>query len=90
MNENLGASYSVVKIDTSNNNDIVFLYEFIPNLKDAELLAQLAMCSKCPYELIHITPGWNKSINKEKRYLEEYNKALDLAKEYEAEDCIPF
>lgn len=80
MRINLGKSYSIVKLDT-NTKEIKTLYDFIPNLQQADLLAQLSMCNKQDYELIYITPGWNLSIDK--NHSKEYEEALKLAKEYE-------
>jgi hypothetical protein len=76
-------SYSVIKINDKLNKTTC-LYEYIETLEEAELLAQLAMCNKHPWdELIYITPGWNKSINKNN--LEEYQKSLELAEKYKSE-----
>jgi hypothetical protein len=48
------------------------------------LLAQLAMCQKSSInDLIYIMPGWNRSIDK--NHPDEYEKALELAKEYKYE-----
>lgn len=79
MKENLGQSYSIIKIN-DDTKEITTLYSYIPNLKYADLLAQLAMCNKRDYELIYITAGWNISINK--NHPEEYAEALKLAEEY--------
>jgi hypothetical protein len=74
-------NYSVHKTnpDTGEN---VCLYDFIEDINDADLLAQLAMCNKRTEELIIIMPGWNRGI---KDRPEEYKKALKLAEEYKAE-----
>ena len=89
MKENLGRIYSIVNFDTT-TKEMTILYECIPDLKQADLLAQLSMCNKQDYELIYITAGWNMSINKNEKYMEEYNEVLRLAEEYKAEEYIPF
>ncbi len=80
MGVSLGKTYSIVKLDT-NTKEIKTLYDYIPNLQQADLLAQLSMCNKHDYELIYITPGWNLSIDK--NHPTEYEEALRLAKKYE-------
>lgn len=82
MKENLGQSYSIIKINTETKEETT-LYTYIPNLKYVDLLAQLAMCNKQDYELIYITAGWNISINK--NHPKEYEEALKLAEEYKYE-----
>jgi 16S rRNA G966 N2-methylase RsmD len=59
------------------------LYEFIKDLKSADLLAQLAMTNKKDYELIFISPGYNRGIYKNPK---EYKKALELAEKYIAKE----
>jgi len=82
MKENLGQSYSIIKIN-DDTKEIKNLYSHIPSLKEADLLAQLSMCNKQDYELIYITAGWNISINK--NHPIEYKEALRLAEEYKYE-----
>lgn len=53
MKENLGQSYSIIKIN-NDTKEIKNLYSHIPSLKEADLLAQLSMCNKQDYELIYI------------------------------------
>lgn len=71
-------SMSVCKFDSEMKGYTV-LYDCIPTIEDAELLAQLAMIEKRNDELIFIFPGWNRGINEK---TELYNKALVLANEY--------
>ena len=74
--------HSIYKIDFDNQTHVV-LYECIETMEEAEILAQFAMCNKRTEELIFITPGWNRSID---RYDPElYNRALQLAEEYKRE-----
>jgi hypothetical protein len=76
-------AYSVIKINDRLNKETC-LYEYIETLEEAGLLAQLAMCNKHPWdELIYITPGWNRSIDK--NCPEEYIKALQLAEKYSSD-----
>jgi hypothetical protein len=76
-------NHSVYKINLETNEHTV-VYEHIDNIDDALLLAQLAMNNKTNIdELIFITPGWNKGI--EKSYPEAYKRALELAEEYKCE-----
>ena len=55
------------------------LYECIENLEEVDLLAQYAMLHKRDDELIFISGGWNRGIN---RKPELYEKARLLAEEY--------
>lgn len=79
MKENLGQSYSIVKFNTE-TKEMTGVYQFIHDLKQVDLLAQLAMCNKQNYELIYITAGWNISIDK--NHPKEYGEALRLAEEH--------
>lgn len=79
MKENLGQSYSIVKLNTK-TKEMTGVYQFILDLKQVDLLAQSAMCNKQDHELIYITAGWNISINK--NHPEEYKEALKLAEEH--------
>ena len=45
-------------------------------------IAELAMAQKKDWELICIFPGWNRSIDKDKSRIKEYEHALKLAEEY--------
>jgi hypothetical protein len=74
------SGYSVYKcIPETNYNEC--LYDFIDDIKEADLLAQLAMSYKKDYELIIIMPGSNRGI---KNKTEEYKKALELTEKYKA------
>ena len=73
--------YSIFKINFDTNKRIV-LYDCISDIKDADLLAQLAMVNKNVNDLIFISAGWNRGIENN---LEEYNKALELAEEYKSQ-----
>ncbi len=81
MEENLGKSYSIVKLDID-TKEMTTLYDCIPSIQQADLLAQLSMCSKKDYELIYITPGWNRNIDV--YCLKEYEEVLKLAEKYNA------
>lgn len=77
---------SVQKYNTNNPKTRIVLYENIPTLEDAYLLAQYAMSQKHDNELIIIMPGWNKGIKDDKGL---YNRASKLAKKYKANiTCI--
>jgi len=58
------------------------LYDFIDDIHETDLLAQLAMSEKLDDELIIIMPGENRGI---KRKPEEYQVALQLAEKYKAD-----
>lgn len=58
------------------------LYDFIDDIHETDLLAQLAMNEKSDNELIIIMPGENRGI---KRKPEEYQAALQLAEKYKAD-----
>jgi len=73
--------YSIFKINFDTNKRIV-LYDCISDIKDADLLAQLAMVNKNVNDLIFISAGWNRGIENNP---EEYNKALELAEEYKSQ-----
>lgn len=75
--------YSIHKIDSSDRNKRVCLYEFINTIEEVDLLTQLAMSDKKDDELIIIMPGWNRGI---KKNVDEYKRALKLAEEYKCED----
>lgn len=77
--------FSIWKINT-NTYTRICLYDYISDMNDVELLAQLAMSQRdSDYdELIYIMPGSNRSI---KRNPEEYQKALELAEQYKNEDA---
>lgn len=75
------SGYSIYKTNTNTKHDIR-LYDFIEDIKEADLLAQLAMINKQDNELIIIMPGWNRGI---KDRPEEYKKALALADKYKPE-----
>lgn len=81
-------SISVCKFDSEMRGYTV-LYDCIPTIEEAELLAQLAMTEKQNNELIFIFPGWNKGIDKKP---ELHNKALVLAGEYKHDKkyYVPF
>lgn len=72
-------SHSVYKINFETGEQTI-LYECIEDINKAELLAQLAMSRKknCN-DLIFITPGWNKGIDKNP---ELYNRAISLEEQY--------
>ena len=72
---------SVQKIN-NRTQERVCLYKCITNFEDAYLLAELAMAQKKDWELICIFPGWNRSIDKDKSRIKEYEHALNLADEY--------
>jgi len=74
-------SHSIFKINFDTQKHTV-LYECISNIKDAELLAQLAMVNKSVDDLIFISAGWNRGIENNP---EEYEKALELAEKYKCE-----
>lgn len=76
-------SLSVCKMDSSNNNSLVALYEFITNPEEALLLAQLAMCDKKDCEIIVISPGWNMGLDK--GHTDAYETALMLDRKYRVE-----
>jgi len=61
--------YSIFKINFDTNKRII-LYDCISDIKEADLLAQLAMVNKDVNELIFICAGWNRGIENN---LEEYN-----------------
>ena len=65
------------------NGDCEYLYEYINDINDAELLAQLAMENRYREGLIIIFPGHNRGIRSKGG--EEYERALNLAKKYKAE-----
>lgn len=71
--------YSIYKIDFDKQEHQI-LYDCIEDINKAELLGQLAMSRKDFNELIFITAGSNKSINK--NYPELYKEALSLEEEY--------
>ena len=73
--------YSIFKINFDTNKRIV-LYDCINDIKEADLLAQLAMVNKNVNDLIFISAGWNRGIENNP---EEYNKALELAEEYKSQ-----
>ena len=77
-------SMSVCKF-SSEMKGYTILYDCIPTIEEAELLAQLAMTEKRNDELIFVFPGWNKGIN---RKPELYNKALVLANEYKSNKIL--
>lgn len=70
--------YSIWKINFDTGEKTI-LYDYINDIKDANLLAQLAMCNKKVDELIFICAGWNEGIN---RNTELYEKALQLAQNH--------
>lgn len=70
--------YGVIKIDCDTNKT-TYLYDCIETIEEADLLAQYAMYNKKDWEIIHITPGWNRSI---KNNLDEFEKALQLTEKY--------
>ena len=70
-------SFSVARFK---NNELEILYEYINNLNEAYLLAQLEMDGKY---VIVILPGWNINIKTDKY---KYNKALELAKIYKIKE----
>jgi len=73
--------YSIFKINFDTQKHTV-LYDCINNIKDADLLAQLAMSNKNVNDLIFISAGWNRGIENNP---EEYEKALELAEEYKSQ-----
>jgi len=74
--------YSIYKINFDTNKKTI-LYDCINDIKDADLLAQLAMNNKKSVnDLIFISAGWNRGIENNPK---EYEKALKLADEYKIE-----
>jgi len=73
--------YSIFKINFNTNKKTI-LYDCINDIKEADLLAQLAMVNKNVNDLIFISAGWNRGIENNP---EEYNKALELAEEYKSQ-----
>ena len=73
--------YSIYKINFDTNKKTI-LYDCINDIKEADLLAQLAMVNKNVNDLIFISAGWNRGIENNP---EEYNKALELAEEYKSQ-----
>jgi len=74
--------YSIFKINFDTQEKTI-LYSCISDIKEADLLAQLAMSNKKSVnELIFISAGWNRGI---KDSPEEYEKALKLAEEYKSQ-----
>lgn len=74
--------FSVCKLNTITNT-YTTLYDYIPDINDAELLSQLAMINKKDFnELIFIFPGANRDISKNES---DYKKALELADEYKVD-----
>jgi len=73
--------YSIYKINFDTNKKTI-LYDYINDIKEADLLAQLAMRYKNVNELIFICAGWNRGIENNP---EEYKKALELAEEYDSQ-----
>lgn len=82
----LSDEYYVVKTikqnDNINKQNVEILYHKIPNLDDACLLAQLAMCCKDNNEVIYIAvgAGWNVGIDT--YHPNHYKKAVELSKKY--------
>ena len=64
------------------DNSYRTVYDCIPTLEETDLLAQLAMSNKQDYELVFVFTGYNRGI-KDKEL--EYQRALQLAKEYKDE-----
>lgn len=63
LEEQRHGDFSVFKLDT-NTGKMTSLYEWLDSFEDAYLLCQLAMTHKRDCEIIVITPGSNKSIDK--------------------------
>ena len=60
-----------------------YLFEHIPTLKEADLIAQYAMCMRTSYDdVIFIFPGYNRSIDENPKL---WIKATKLAQQYAAE-----
>ena len=79
-------SFSVAKMYTK-TNDYEILYEFIPDIRYAYILAQYAMehdRNNTHNELIFIFPGYNNSKLKDDPNYKEFAEAL--AKEYVKQD----
>lgn len=70
--------YSIWKINFDTVEKTI-LYDYIDNIEEADLLAQLSMCNKEVDELIFICAGWNRGINKDS---ELYEKAIQLAQNH--------
>ena len=72
--------------ETKRNDTYEHLYDFIPTMEEAILLAQLAMADKRDDELVFILPGSNLSIDRSEEFKKEYEKALELAKKYNVQN----